>query len=176
MLSRDSEDEIWSRFVFELVIWPQEVTLVRWTQSSGPSCLWQCLIITWTRFECEYSSKLWFWMIPVLLFTKSERSSPAKGKDWHSRRSGHAEKSRRWKFKTVEHSPPVRRNTCKLLLFCPYEDRIRKSWLINTLSLRVTILEILTPGGKLSGFSQTWSNRFRGIQHFCLISNFREKK
>ena len=43
MLSRDSEDEIWSRFVFELVIWPQEVTLVRWTQPSGPLCLWQCL-------------------------------------------------------------------------------------------------------------------------------------
>ena len=33
MLGRDSEDEIWSRFVFELVIW---------TQSSGPLCLWQC--------------------------------------------------------------------------------------------------------------------------------------
>ena len=40
--SWDSEDEIWSRFVFELVIWPQEVTLVRWTQPSGPLCLWQC--------------------------------------------------------------------------------------------------------------------------------------
>ena len=35
MLSRDSEDEMWSRFVFELVIWPQEVTLVRWTQPSA---------------------------------------------------------------------------------------------------------------------------------------------
>ena len=44
MLGRDSEDEIWSRFVFEFVIWPQEVTLVRWTQSSGPLCLWQCLV------------------------------------------------------------------------------------------------------------------------------------
>ena len=44
MLSRDSEDEMWSRFVFELVIWPQEVTLVRWTQPSGPLCLWQCFI------------------------------------------------------------------------------------------------------------------------------------
>ena len=33
---------IWSRFVFELVIWPQEVTLIRWTQPSGPLCLWQC--------------------------------------------------------------------------------------------------------------------------------------
>ena len=43
MLSRDSEDEMWSRFVFELAIWPQEVTLARWTQPSGPLCLWQCL-------------------------------------------------------------------------------------------------------------------------------------
>ena len=32
MLGRDSEDEIWSRFVFELVIR---------TQPSGPLCLWQ---------------------------------------------------------------------------------------------------------------------------------------
>ena len=38
MLSRDSEDKMWSRFV----IWPQEVTLARWTQPSGPLCLWQC--------------------------------------------------------------------------------------------------------------------------------------
>ena len=34
---------IWSRFMFELVIWPQVVTLIRWTQPSGPLCLWQCL-------------------------------------------------------------------------------------------------------------------------------------
>ena len=33
MLGRDSEDEIWSRFVFEFVIW---------TQPSGPLCLWHC--------------------------------------------------------------------------------------------------------------------------------------
>ena len=33
MLGRYSEDEIWSRFVFELVIW---------TQPWGPLCLWQC--------------------------------------------------------------------------------------------------------------------------------------
>ena len=32
MLSWDSEHEIRSRFVFELVIWPQEVTSARWTQ------------------------------------------------------------------------------------------------------------------------------------------------
>ena len=34
MLGWDSQDEIWSRFVFELLIW---------TQPSGPLCLWQCL-------------------------------------------------------------------------------------------------------------------------------------
>ena len=33
MFGWDFEDEIWSIFVFELVIW---------TQSSGPLCLWQC--------------------------------------------------------------------------------------------------------------------------------------
>ena len=43
MLSRDSEDEMRSIFVFEIVIWPQEVTLARLTQPSGPFCLWQCL-------------------------------------------------------------------------------------------------------------------------------------
>ena len=32
-------------FVFELVIWPQEVTLAIWTQPSGPLCLWQCLVL-----------------------------------------------------------------------------------------------------------------------------------
>ena len=42
MLSRDSEDEMWSRFMYELLIWLQEVTLARWTQPSGPLCLWQC--------------------------------------------------------------------------------------------------------------------------------------
>ena len=29
------------------MIWPQEVTLVRWTQPSGPLCLWQCSFYTW---------------------------------------------------------------------------------------------------------------------------------
>ena len=36
---------MWSRFVFELVTWPREVTLARWTQPSGPLCLWQCFYI-----------------------------------------------------------------------------------------------------------------------------------
>ena len=34
---------MWSRFVLELVKWPQEIILARWTQPSGPLCLWQCL-------------------------------------------------------------------------------------------------------------------------------------
>ena len=44
MQGRDSED-VWSRFVFELVIWPKEVNLVSRTQPSGPLCLWQCFIL-----------------------------------------------------------------------------------------------------------------------------------
>ena len=51
MLRRDSEDEMCSRFVPELVIWPQEVILARWTQPSGPLCLWQCY------FNIEESSQ-----------------------------------------------------------------------------------------------------------------------
>ena len=47
MLSRDSEDEMWSRFMFELLIWLHEATLARWTQSSGPLCLWQCFMCFW---------------------------------------------------------------------------------------------------------------------------------
>ena len=43
MLGQDSEDEIWTRFVLELVMWPKQVTLVSWTQPSGPLCLWQYL-------------------------------------------------------------------------------------------------------------------------------------
>ena len=42
MLGRYSEFEIWSRFVFELVIGPKQVTLVSWSQPSGLLCLWQC--------------------------------------------------------------------------------------------------------------------------------------
>ena len=44
----DFEDELWSRFVFELVIWPQEGTLARSTQPSGPLCLWQCFLIMYS--------------------------------------------------------------------------------------------------------------------------------
>ena len=67
MLGRDSEDEIWSRFVFEFVIWPQEVTLVKWTQSSGPLCLWQCL------------TKSFFWLSFVFCFNRRSIS----GLWWH---------------------------------------------------------------------------------------------
>ena len=61
MLSRDSEDKMWSRFLFELLIWLQEATLAKWTQSSGPLCLWQCFLsngqlgamtsMLWRRFK-----------------------------------------------------------------------------------------------------------------------------
>ena len=50
--SRDSEDEIWWRFLFELVIWPLEATLARWTQPSGPLCHWQCFcssLLCWVK-------------------------------------------------------------------------------------------------------------------------------
>ena len=38
--------KLWSKFVWELVIWPKEVTLATRTQPSGPLCLWQCLLRT----------------------------------------------------------------------------------------------------------------------------------
>ena len=41
----DYEDELCSRFFWELVKWPKEVTLVTRTQPSGPLCLWQCFNI-----------------------------------------------------------------------------------------------------------------------------------
>ena len=69
---RDSEDEIWSRFVFELV-W----TLVSWTQASGPLCLWQCLNSLATHLillfkTCGWNSLtklscLWISCIPDLI-------------------------------------------------------------------------------------------------------------
>ena len=64
MLSRDPEDENWSRFVIELVIWPQEVTLARWTQPSGPLCLWQCLLTVGRAFTAysTYSASTTIWL------------------------------------------------------------------------------------------------------------------
>ena len=46
MFGRDSEDETWSRFLFELVIW---------TQPSGPLCLWQCFDNSWKKDLCYCS-------------------------------------------------------------------------------------------------------------------------
>ena len=37
--------------MFELVIWPQELTLAKWTQPSGPLCLWQCF------YQCLWVTK-----------------------------------------------------------------------------------------------------------------------
>ena len=73
MLGRYSEDEIWSRFLFQLVIWPKQVTLVSWTQPSGPLCLWQCLLEAhvWLAFHhilgvwvCGKSLTIWFRLYP----------------------------------------------------------------------------------------------------------------
>ena len=53
--------------MFELLIWLQEATLARWTQSSGPLCLWQCLkhdslALGWTPhpLHCSNNLKIWF--------------------------------------------------------------------------------------------------------------------
>ena len=67
MQGRDSED-VWSRFVFELVIWPKEVTLVSRTQPSGPLCLWQCFEIWsasgWNTLNHLSSERPWLrWKI-----------------------------------------------------------------------------------------------------------------
>ena len=68
MLSQDSEDEMWSRFMFELLIWLQEVTLKRWTQPSGPLCLWQCFLslsgdlgigLVWDNHLIPYNISVW---------------------------------------------------------------------------------------------------------------------
>ena len=57
-LGWDSEDEIWSRFVWEAAIWPK-VTLVSRTQPSGPLCLWQCFILG-HQLPCGLNGALYF--------------------------------------------------------------------------------------------------------------------
>ena len=73
---------MWSRFMFELVLWPQWVTLARWTQPSGPLCLWQCFIHKYQWNLWEKRKKDWnlyeevdeigdigkFWVFVPLLF------------------------------------------------------------------------------------------------------------
>ena len=71
MLGQDSEDEIWSRFMFEFVIWPQDVTLVRWTQSSGPLCLWQCLISLWSRIGCRVAPILCEYCSSTIFYSRA---------------------------------------------------------------------------------------------------------
>ena len=56
-------------FVFELVIWPQEVTLAIWTQPSGPLCLWQCFLILATC--SSYSAKVHFTHCPFLFAARA---------------------------------------------------------------------------------------------------------
>ena len=53
MQGRDSGD-VWSRFVFQFLIWPQDVTLVRWTQPSGLLCLWQCFFYSYYFFVFKH--------------------------------------------------------------------------------------------------------------------------
>ena len=40
--------------ICEIVIWLQEVTLARWTQPSGPLCLWHCLINKYMSFQSRH--------------------------------------------------------------------------------------------------------------------------
>ena len=68
MLGRDSEAEIWSRFLFELVIR---------TQPSGPLCLWQCFINISVSYEEEKNWNTWNAAVPsadVLLLHKDDRN------------------------------------------------------------------------------------------------------
>ena len=37
----DASSRFWSRFVFDILLWPKQVTLMCWTQPLGPLCLWQ---------------------------------------------------------------------------------------------------------------------------------------
>ena len=60
MFGWDFEVDPWSRLwrwnlikICEIVTWPQEVTLLRWTQPSGPLCLWQCFDI-WIIRQYRY--------------------------------------------------------------------------------------------------------------------------
>ena len=71
MFSRDSEDEMWSRFMFELLIWLQEATLARWTQFSGPLCLWQCFLYlafcVWYLVKIEDECSKQYYYISIVL-------------------------------------------------------------------------------------------------------------
>ena len=62
-LGRYSEDEFWSRFVFEIVIWTKQVTLVCWTQPSGPLCLGNVFIFGF----------LWWFVFQYLILLFSTR-------------------------------------------------------------------------------------------------------
>ena len=80
MLGQNSE--IWSRFVFELVIW---------TQPSGPLCLWQCLSISCIPDISEASS--------LCKLAKTKRWIRLLQKDiWqhHKRKDGRGAKARWW--------------------------------------------------------------------------------
>ena len=80
MLSRDSEDEMWSRFMFELLIWPQEVTLARWTQPSGPLCLWQCLSYFLLFLPCPtHKMHIYLWKSSEITLLRLKDKGKATG-------------------------------------------------------------------------------------------------
>ena len=62
VLGQYSEDEIWSNFVFELVIWLKKVTFVSRTQPSGPFRLWQCFSFLTVLLQ-RYMNSFHLWMI-----------------------------------------------------------------------------------------------------------------
>ena len=72
----DFEDELWSRFVFELVIWPQEGTLARWTQPSGPLCLWQCFTFLLSKLSCLNRLELCSQKSVIFLFLGTNNIKP----------------------------------------------------------------------------------------------------
>ena len=60
--------------MFELLIWLQEFTLARWTQSSGPLCLWQCFLIWFSKQP--QAPLLLTWLLQPLL--KRAAPGPAR--------------------------------------------------------------------------------------------------
>ena len=59
-----------SRFV----IWPQEVTLARWTQPSGPLCLWQCFHYLTTMAQQPVPRTLFY------VFSADVSTAPKEGR------------------------------------------------------------------------------------------------
>ena len=58
MFSQDFEVDAWSRFwrwnLIKICVWTCNMTLARWTQPSGPLCLWQCFIYKYLYIYIYY--------------------------------------------------------------------------------------------------------------------------